>query len=147
MNNSPSEDKDKPFHGIRTDGQFFFGFDTLEETERYVKMWNKNALENGSKERYLAIPKPNSITKPLPCPFCGSEPEIGPKDPEKDGNAWGFVMCVNEKCPARPMVKDGEEVCDDRGVAEYIEASVKRWNVRSERYLAILKPITPQEEP
>lgn len=29
-----------------------------------------------------------------PCPFCGYDPEIGPKDPK-----IAFVRCFNEKCP------------------------------------------------
>ncbi len=55
-----SEKKDKPFHGINTNGQFFNGFDDLETAEKYVKMWNRKALENGHSDRYIAIPNPNT---------------------------------------------------------------------------------------
>jgi hypothetical protein len=70
--------------------------------------------------------------KPLPCPFCGSQPELFPKNPKRDGNAWGEVRCVNEECPAQPKVSDGELLADDRGTALYQSAAVARWNQRWE---------------
>ena len=66
----------------------------------------------------------------LPCPFCGEKPEIEPKNPDVDGNAWGSVSCVNAECPANPSVSDG--VHDDTlgSSHEYKKAAVKRWNTR-----------------
>lgn len=61
------------------------------------------------------------LLKPLPCPFCGSEPVIGPSNPELSGNAFGFV-----ECPAKPHVGDGEIVADDRGSRAYINVAIKR---------------------
>lgn len=65
-----------------------------------------------------------------PCPFCGELPEVGPKDPEEEGNAWGYVQCVNPKCPARPRVRDGEDMADDRGSDVYKKIAIERWNRR-----------------
>lgn len=66
--------------------------------------------------------------QPLPCPFCGHEPETGPKNPERDGDGWGFVMCVNHDCPVEAGVRayDG----DPDNTTEHIKAAVKRWNTR-----------------
>lgn len=72
-----------------------------------------------------------SSTDLLCCPFCGVNPETGPENPEKVGDAFGFVRCMNEDCPAQPTVDDGEEIADERGTAKYIQAAVKRWNKRA----------------
>ncbi len=72
-----------------------------------------------------------SLPKIKTCPFCGDMPITGPKNPERYGNAWGFVRCDNAKCPAQPIVKDGEEICDERGTNKYIEAAIIQWNNRS----------------
>ena len=71
------------------------------------------------------------------CPFCGKEPELFPKNPKREGNAWGAVSCVNTKCSTFDSfrhkgvtVEDGEDVADDRGTAEYQNAARLRWNVR-----------------
>lgn len=69
--------------------------------------------------------------KPLPCPFCGHNPKIGPQEPSTQGNAWGFVECVNNDCPAKPYVEDGECASDDRGSDAYKVMAIKRWNIRS----------------
>jgi hypothetical protein len=69
--------------------------------------------------------------KPLPCPFCGTPPEVYPKDPKNEGAAWGQVRCEYEDCPAHPNVKDGEPVADERGAEAYRQAAIKRWNKRA----------------
>lgn len=69
--------------------------------------------------------------RPLPCPFCGKTPDVGPHRPHEEGNAWGYVKCVNRRCPAQPEVRDGAKICDDRGSGAYKDAAIRRWNRRS----------------
>lgn len=75
--------------------------------------------------------------KALPCPFCGQAPEIGPKEPEREGGAWGVVKCVNQQCSTYTVARacgvfvlDGEDVCDERGTEAYQQAAIRRWNQR-----------------
>lgn len=65
------------------------------------------------------------------CPFCGKYPRIGPTKPWEDGNAFGFVRCVNSRCPAQPMVRDGSTIADERGTPAYIAQAIRRWNRQS----------------
>ena len=65
-----------------------------------------------------------------PCPFCGTSPQIYPKDPEREGNAFGQVRCEYNDCPAKPCVNDGEYVRDERGPDAYKAAAIARWNSR-----------------
>ena len=69
------------------------------------------------------------MIKPLPCPFCGNIPIVGPENPEIDGNAHGYVRCLS--CAVSPGVSDGIDVCDDRGSDKYKEAAIIRWNKRA----------------
>lgn len=78
-------------------------------------------------QRYKSI-------EPLPCPFCGHRPTLLPKEPERDGDAWGEVACTNRRCPAQPKVKDGCRVRDDRGHGAYLDAAIRRWNRRVPNY-------------
>lgn len=67
------------------------------------------------------------MDKPLPCPFCGAAPVVGPKDPEREGNAIGTVNCQNKECWATVQVT----VYQDR---EPIAEAIRQWNRRdSER--------------
>ena len=81
---------------------------------------------------------------PLPCPFCGSDPRVFPQvDPERAGNAWGAVACVNPDCPtylehggfglrgSGVHVYDGIDVADERGSEAYKAAAIRRWNRRA----------------
>ena len=68
------------------------------------------------------------MAKPLPCPFCGKEPDVEPHDWRTEGNAWGRVVCINTKCVAQPSVEDGSKVADERGSAAYKRLAVTRWN-------------------
>lgn len=68
--------------------------------------------------------------KPLPCPFCGAEPDVQPINPSIQGNCWGMVECHNPECPAQPTIHDGILVADNRGSDEYINAAIRRWNIR-----------------
>ena len=70
------------------------------------------------------------MKKPLPCPFCGEEPEVYPKFPIEEGNAWGKVACVNPNCVCMPSVSDGQTISDERGSDAYKEAAIRRWNTR-----------------
>jgi hypothetical protein len=73
------------------------------------------------------------------CPFCGStDLEILPKDPSRDGNAWGAVQCVNVDCPTYDILKshgvrvgDGQDVSDERGSDAYKSAAIAAWNRRT----------------
>jgi hypothetical protein len=77
--------------------------------------------------------------KLLPCPFCGStDLEILPKDPSRDGNAWGAVQCVNVDCSTYDILKshgvrvgDGQDVSDERGSDAYKSAAIAAWNRRT----------------
>lgn len=75
--------------------------------------------------------------KPLPCPFCGKQPAVHPKDPEREGNAWGAVQCEMRSCPTfdntdghGARVNDGSKIADERGTEKYQEAAIRRWNRR-----------------
>ena len=75
--------------------------------------------------------------KLLPCPFCGGEARTEPKNPNREGNAWGAVYCDNEECATYDelrgrgvTVRDGERVNDERGSQEYIRIAAMRWNRR-----------------
>lgn len=67
---------------------------------------------------------------PLPCPFCGAKPKVGPTNPDRDGNAWGYVQCASKRCPINPRAEDGQEMADERGTGAYIDCAIKRWNKR-----------------
>lgn len=68
---------------------------------------------------------------PLNCPFCGVAPVVGPADPDLEGNAWGWVQCLNEGCAVQPSVLDGETCADQRGSGAYIDCAIQRWNKRA----------------
>ena len=74
---------------------------------------------------------------PSACPFCGETPDIAPKNPKYEGNAWGQVRCINASCATYDdsqghgvAVSDGEECGDDRGPGAYMDAAIRRWNAR-----------------
>ena len=68
--------------------------------------------------------------KPLNCPFCGSAPEILPKDPAREGGVWGEVACVNDVCPAKPSVKDGS-LFELGSSNAHKDLAIFRWNIRA----------------
>ena len=68
---------------------------------------------------------------PLPCPFCGKPPMVGPKKPDLAGNAWGYVVCTHARCHVNPEVSDGCTVADERGSGAYQDLAIKRWNKRA----------------
>lgn len=67
---------------------------------------------------------------PEPCPFCGKSPRVEPRDPDREGNAWGQVRCVNARCHAQPSVLDGCTVADERGTGAYKDLAIRKWNRR-----------------
>lgn len=69
------------------------------------------------------------LKKALCCPFCGKAPEILPKNPEREGDAWGEAACVNEQCPAQPRVVDGAE-CELGSSEAHKNLAIDRWNKR-----------------
>lgn len=78
-----------------------------------------------------------AVIAPLPCPFCGALPEVGPANPHLHGNAFGYVQCVNHRCASfnaatgfGARVRDGADSCDDRGSAAYKRLAIQRWNRR-----------------
>lgn len=87
------------------------------------------ACDNGETMKKQKQEKP-TLT-PLPCPFCGKAPKVGPKDQKTQGNAWGFVQCANSRCAVQPGVEDGANVSDERGSGAYQDLAIKRWNKRA----------------
>lgn len=77
------------------------------------------------------VPGGGAMLTPLPCPFCGHDPAVFPKDPQKSGDCWGAVQCVNPSCAAGPSARDDEPVNDDRGSDAYKQAAIARWNRRA----------------
>ncbi len=75
--------------------------------------------------------KQQARTTPLGCPFCGTAPVVYPKNPEREGNAFGQVRCETDDCPGQPVVNDGADVCDERGSDAYKALAVTRWNTRA----------------
>lgn len=80
------------------------------------------------------------MEKPLPCPFCGKLPNVHPKRPDVQGNAWGMVQCENSRCATYDpitacgvSVQDGATISDERGSAAYKQAAIQRWNRRAEK--------------
>jgi hypothetical protein len=63
----------------------------------------------------------------LPC-LCGTMPNVLPTNPEKDGDAFGEVVCVNTECPVQPKIGDGEKISDDKGSGVYKRLAILRWN-------------------
>lgn len=71
---------------------------------------------------------------PRRCPFCGKQPEVQPKDPKTQGNAWGAVECMNMQCPARPRVEDTAVQNDERGSRAYQRLAITVWNRSLRRF-------------
>ena len=72
---------------------------------------------------------------PLPCPFCGTKPQMRPllKDVQagREGSAYGVVYCASRRCPANPSVANGQQVADERGTGAYIDCAIRLWNRRN----------------
>jgi hypothetical protein len=60
--------------------------------------------------------------KPLPCPFCGTDPEID-NDPDACG---GTVECMERSCAVRPSV-----YFDHEPHADGFHLAVQAWNQRA----------------
>lgn len=57
MNNYYGKGKDMPFHVIQTNGKFVMGFKNSEVAEMFAIVHNRNALDHGRSNRFLAIRK------------------------------------------------------------------------------------------
>ena len=73
-----------------------------------------------------------------PCPFCGETPDLFPKDPEIEGDAWASVKCINEVCDCKPELKIYEDACAEGESGgrwlvgkEIFEEATRRWNTRA----------------
>jgi hypothetical protein len=84
--------------------------------------------KSGMREPQL---KPTLV--PLPCPFCGVEPKLEPKNPAEEGDAWGAVHCSSPRCAVNPYVADGQRSSDTRGTGAYMDCAIRRWNKRAPR--------------
>ena len=71
------------------------------------------------------------MIKPLPCPFCGAEPDVLPEDPESEGDCWGEVVCSNDDCYVKARCGDGAFLAEDRGSEAYKQLAIARWNRRA----------------
>ena len=56
----------------------------------------------------------------LPCPFCGTPPEIDLPDETPGGNRYYTVACYGEACPMQPETA-GKPTADEAAAA---------WNTR-----------------
>lgn len=65
-----------------------------------------------------------------PCPWCGKQPVVRPRNPKIQGDAWGEVICVNKRCAAQPYVGDGALQSHNRGSEAYKRSAIRRWNTR-----------------
>ena len=59
-----------------------------------------------------------------PCPFCGGQPEIGPLNPEVEGDGWAAIYCPNPEC----LIVRTELYSDDENKKELI---ISKWNQRA----------------
>lgn len=69
-------------------------------------------------------------TKPLPCPFCGAPPTVGPPD-SSEGDCHGWVKCENPHCTVNPRADDRREVNGEEGLEHYRQMAVANWNERA----------------
>ena len=97
---------------------FRFGIVVKEKTEK-------------PDETSLTPEKGGGTSTPLPCPFCGQLPRVGPEQGPDVGTCWGYVRCEHPACPAQPSVGDGIPVADSRGLAAYQASAIERWNQRA----------------
>lgn len=71
------------------------------------------------------------MTEPKPCPFCGAAPLVGPKNPERDGDGWAFVVCKNPACHVKPQCADYDLPDEGPETAEWHrENAARKWNIR-----------------
>ena len=67
--------------------------------------------------------------KPLPCPFCGSIPTVGPPD-DSEGTCFGWVRCENPECRVNPDAEDRRQANGNEGREHYQRMAVENWNRR-----------------
>jgi hypothetical protein len=66
---------------------------------------------------------------PLPCPFCGSNPQMLSADCLEDKKyEYGRIECDNKKCAIKPAVESRNK----KGNQAYAyNAAIRRWNTRN----------------
>lgn len=68
--------------------------------------------------------------EPLPCPWCGAIPTVGPPDESTAGDCFGYVTCENPECSVNPESEDRREVNGNEGREHYRQMAVANWNRR-----------------
>ena len=71
-----------------------------------------------------AEPMTDKVDELLPCPFCGGEPFVEPKNPKTEGDAWTRISCQNGECYVSASVRIN---ADNSHYAQAAEA----WNART----------------
>lgn len=69
-----------------------------------------------------------------PCPWCGHEPDTGPDDWKREGDAFGYVVCSNDSCVAKPCVRIHGEFVHGGGFRNSVaclERAITAWNTRN----------------
>lgn len=67
---------------------------------------------------------------PLPCPYCGTAPEVYPKRPELEGYTFGQVRCEADDCAANPVVHSRNVEHAEATVDDYRADAIGMWNTR-----------------
>lgn len=81
--------------------------------------------------------EPLKVGELKPCPFCGATPDVEPKNPKIEGDAWTRIVCKNDGCWVKPHASayiDGD----------HYSAAREAWNRRTEPSPAA--PITISNE-
>lgn len=88
-------------------------------------------------------PPPVDATSPLPCPFCGTTPDLWDTDQliaDEDGE-WAHIWC--EKCSASgPAIET-----NGREFADCLDDCIAAWNRRTTTLVRPLGPAQPQPMP
>ena len=83
---------------------------------------NPDDCEGNATKQFCPKRNPKGTSKPINCPFCGTEPEVSEHGPLVDGETRIAIWCVNSSCPL-----------DDVGSNNHVneEQAIKAWNTRT----------------